>query len=200
MPSQQSSVAPSSSDQPVGAEDASLLDQVARGEIREVLSVLMEREGAAVHRFCLQQLRDGALAEDVVQTVFVQAYRDLPRFTPRSSIRVWLFTIARNRCLDELRRARRWRNLLTWPGTLPDLAGAVAEPEGERHQWQTAFKDCLARLSAQVRECLLLRFSANLSYEEIANVTGGKAGALRVRIARAMPVLRRCLQHKEVEP
>lgn len=192
--------------------DASIAAQVAGGDVRGALVALMARHGTEIHRFCFQQLRDAALAEDVVQTVFVQAYQDLPQFQARASVRAWLFSIARNRCVDELRRARRWRNLITWPGTLPDHGTTPSEPEPARRAdhghpgeagggaWRAAFRDCLDKLSPRVRECVLLRFSANLSYEEIANITGHRTGTLRTRIARALPALRRCLQRKGVEP
>jgi DNA-directed RNA polymerase specialized sigma24 family protein len=81
----------------------------ARGDHRGALTILMHAYGRDLHRHCFQVLRDRDLADDVHQTVFVQAYRDLPGFAGRSSLRTWLYGIARHRCLDAMKIGARWR-------------------------------------------------------------------------------------------
>jgi DNA-directed RNA polymerase specialized sigma24 family protein len=63
-----------------------------------------------------------------------------------------------------------------------------------------ALEDCLRNVSAKVRAALLSRYQHNLSYEEIAESCGDKPGTLQARVTRALPVLRRCLEGKGVEP
>ncbi len=64
-------------------DDRELLALIERGEFRAALTALMTQHGVAVYRFCRQMVRDEALADDVHQQVFVQAFRDLPRFERR---------------------------------------------------------------------------------------------------------------------
>ena len=80
--------------------EAEALEALENGAPKRALSVLMQAYGTAVYRFCRQQVADPELAEEAHQMTFVQAYEGLDRFSRRSSLRTWLFSIARHRCLD----------------------------------------------------------------------------------------------------
>src|SRR6185436_18132937 len=71
--------------------DSDLLGLVANGDMTGALRLLMARHGGAVYRYCREELRDAALADDVQQQVFIEAFRDLGRFRGGSSLRTWLF-------------------------------------------------------------------------------------------------------------
>ena len=63
-----------------------------------------------------------------------------------------------------------------------------------------ALDDCLAQLTPEVRAAVLMRFQQGLRYDEIARGTGERSGTLHMRVTRALPVLRRCLEGKGIEP
>jgi RNA polymerase sigma factor (sigma-70 family) len=107
-----------------GEPDRDVLDLVARGDMRGALTQLMVRYGDGVYRYCFRMLGDGTLADEVRQEVFVEAYRDLELLSRRSTVKAWLFTIARNRVLDTVRSPRRGRRNLVRHDT-------TAVPEGE---------------------------------------------------------------------
>lgn len=166
---------------------------------RASIAALMEAHGDAVFGFCLRVMRDRALAEDVVQQVFLEAYRDLDRFEGRSSPRSWLFGIADHRCLDALKSQQRRSNLIE------NNEQAVLEFEdpgpgpleyADDVRLFAALDDCLKRLSPDVRATVLLRFQTELTYEELAVLLAATADTLQVRVARALPILRRCLEKK----
>src|ERR1041384_5741983 len=90
--------------------DSDVLDLVANRDMTGALRRLMQRHGTAVYRYCREALRDAALAEDVHQQVFIAAFRDLPKFHGRSTLRTWLFAIARHRSLDAAKSRRRARS------------------------------------------------------------------------------------------
>src|SRR5262249_11547038 len=92
---------------PVADPDSDVLGLVANGDMKGALRRLMQRHGTSVYRYCREALRDRALAEDVQQQVFVSAFRDLPKFSGRSTVRTWLFAIARHRVLDAAKSRRR---------------------------------------------------------------------------------------------
>src|SRR5215510_14297866 len=92
---------------PPGDEDSDVLDLVAHGDMRGALRRLMERHGGGVYRFCREELRDATLADDVHQQVFIQVYRDLGTFHRRSTVKTWLYAIARHRVLDAAKSRRR---------------------------------------------------------------------------------------------
>jgi RNA polymerase sigma-70 factor, ECF subfamily len=173
-----------------------------RGSPDDALAVLMRAYGAAVYRYCRQMVVDEDLAQEVHQMTFVQAHEGLARFARRSSLRTWIFGIARHRCLDLLKMDRRRRKRFGPIEEAPD----VPEPRGSIEDYLAgrslarALESCLRGLAPRVRAAVLLRFQQGLSYPEIGRLSNEKAPALQVRVARALPLLRRCLEEKGMAP
>jgi RNA polymerase sigma-70 factor, ECF subfamily len=159
------------------------------------LRSLMQRHGTSVYRYCREALRDRALAEDVHQQVFIAAFRDLPRFSGRSTVRTWLFAIARHRVLDAAKSRRRARSHVDG-----DDAAHIPDPRpspGERMddvRLREALVACLQRLAPHVLTALLLRFQQGFTFEEMADACHEKPGTLQAQVARAMPALRTCIE------
>jgi RNA polymerase sigma-70 factor (ECF subfamily) len=132
----------------------------------------------------------------------VQAFEDLSDFADRATFKGWLLGIARHRCLDLLKSKRRWLRIVASHEDAADVADHSPSAEA-RLTFQTAaaaVAECLQALPMAMREAVSLRYRQNLSYDEMASAIGERAGTLRVRVARALPLLRRCLQGKGVEP
>jgi RNA polymerase sigma-70 factor (ECF subfamily) len=156
----------------------------------------METHGPAVYRFCRAFLNDPDLAEDAHQMTFVQAFEGLSRFRGESSFASWLFGIARHRCLDVAKSQRRRQRRFLATDQPPETAHPDPGPEAglSLRARGKALGRCLAELAPQVRATVLLRYQQELSYAEIGSLRGEKAAALQMRVARALPVLRRCLE------
>jgi RNA polymerase sigma-70 factor, ECF subfamily len=141
-----------------------------------------------VYAYVAGLLRDPAAAEEVTAAAFERAYRKRNRFDPgRGEPRAWLFGIARNAALDELRRRGRQAELSAEPA---DLAAASADShlaEGER---RLAVSAALARLRPAERELIALKFFAGLSNAEIAAVIGASESNAGTRLHRALTKLR----------
>jgi RNA polymerase sigma factor (sigma-70 family) len=182
--------------------DGEALEALERRDYREVLVRLMQAHGDEIHAFCAGLLGSRDLADDLCQVVFIDVFQALPRYEPRASLRAWLFGIARHRCLDAVRGRRRWGALVEPASELPEAAaeGARSDEKLAAAQLGKAVEDCLQSLPPQTRALLLLRFRSQLSYEEMASTCGEKIGTLRVRVARALPLVRRCLEEKEMAP
>ena len=178
------------------------LAAVERGDADAALDLLMRAHGAAVYRYCRQMTGDDELAEEVLQMTFVQAHEGLTGFARRSSLRTWLFGIARHRCLDLLKMDRRRRRRFGPLDEAPDRPqpGGGAEERLAARARARALAVCLRALAPRARAAVLLRFQQGLSYPEIARLSNEKAPALQVRVARALPVLRRCLEEKGMAP
>lgn len=176
-------------------EDGDVLDLIAAGELEEALERLMDRHGEAMHRYCCTALSCEALADDVLQKVFIEAYRDLRSFSGRSTLRAWLFGITRHRVLDEKRvtkRSLQRQRQLKGDGA-PDPRPLAAE-QIDDEQLRLALLGCVSELGEHVRNALLLRFQQGFSFEEMAEICKEKAGTLQARVARALPVLRECIE------
>lgn len=157
----------------------------------------MQRYGDEIYRHCRQVTGSDALAADVHQTVFVQAYRDLPRFGGRSSFRTWLYAIARNRCLDALKQERRRRFRFQQGIDISERPdpGPSARARLQTHSESQAMALALGSLKPDVRIAVLLRYREEMSYEEMAEVCGERAATLQARVQRALPKLKKALQN-----
>jgi len=175
--------------------DADVLLLVDRGDTQRALHRLMDRHGAAVYRFCCEGLRDPRLADDVHQQVFLEAFRDLATFGRRSTVRCWLFGIARHRLLDAAKRRRRARARISESdlGAIPD-AGPSPCDALEHAQLHAALVACVREFDNELQTALLLRYQQGFTFEEMAAICGEKPGTLQARVARALPVLRTCLE------
>lgn len=133
-------------------------------------------------------LRDRAAAEDVTALAFERALRRRGSYRPsRGSERAWLFGIARNAALDELRRRRRTASLAADP---PDGAPSPDE-EAELALRRADLRRALASLSPRDRELIALRFHAGLSTRELATVLGISESNSATQLHRAMQRLRK---------
>lgn len=160
----------------------------------------MRAYGSAVYRYCRQMTGDDDLAQEAHQMTFVQAYEGLPRFAGRSAPRTWLFGIARHRCLDLLKVTRRRRQRFGEEIAETAAPGGTVEEKLAERSRARALVRCLEQLAPRVRDTLLLRFQQGLSYPDIARLSNEKAPALQIRVARALPLLRRCLEEGGMAP
>jgi len=150
----------------------------------------------ALYRECVRDmyayvrtlLGDDASAEDVTAQAFERAYRRRSTFDARrGSERGWLFGIARNAALDELRRRKRAAPIL---GELPDEAARAPEEEAELTVRRTTVRVALAALAPRDRELVALKFHGGLSNAEIAAVLGTSETNAGTRVHRAVSKLR----------
>jgi RNA polymerase sigma-70 factor, ECF subfamily len=143
-----------------------------------------------VYAYVMTLLRDPAAAEDVTALAFERAYRRRRTFDRRrGEERGWLFGIARNAALDELRRRRRVAALVTEPSEEPESADAAEGVEVTLRR--TAVQAALAQLSGREREIVALKFHAGLSNAELAGVLGVSESNAGTLLYRTMEKLRK---------
>lgn len=175
--------------------DSDVVGLVANGDMTGALRLLMARHGTTVYRYCREALRDATLADDVQQQVFIAAFRDLPGFSQRASVRTWLFAIARHRVLDAVKARRRAGSHIEEDDAMdvPDPRPSAGESIDDVRLGQ-ALVDCLRKLREKVRIALLLRFQQGFSFEDMAVVCQEKPGTLQAQVTRALPILRACIE------
>jgi len=163
-------------------------------DLRRALTLLMNRYGDEVYRFAYAMTRSRHLADEVRQQVFVEVYRDLTGFAGRASFRAWLLGITRHRCLDATKKHRRWTNRFkNEPPLDEELDEHELERDVDRSKLAKILAACLAKLAPAARDAVVLRYHQDLSYDEASAIAGDQAGTLQQRVARALPVLRRCV-------
>ena len=141
-----------------------------------------------VYAYVATLLRDRAAAEDVTAAAFERAYRKQRTYNAgRGTERAWLFGIARNAALDELRRRRRTAALTADPA---DLEAAAPEDGADAALRRAAVRTALATLEPRERELVALKFHAGLANAEIAGVLGVSVSNAGTQLHRAMTKLR----------
>ena len=167
-------------------ESSTVLQRIASGE-PGALAELYDRFAGLVHGLSLRILRDPADAEDVVQEVFVQVWRQAGSFDPgRGSLQAWLCMIARSRALDRLRRRSARRE------DPEDEAPAPGDSPTPEHT--LAVRKALLALPEEQRRALELAYYEGLTQSEIAQRLGHPLGTVKTRIRSAMIRLREVLE------
>jgi RNA polymerase sigma-70 factor (ECF subfamily) len=146
-----------------------------------------------VYAYVLTLLRDRAAAEDATAIAFERAYRRRRTFDRRrGDERGWLFGIARNAALDELRRRRRTAGLVVDPEDVSE--DALADGEDEEHAVRrAAVRQALAALAPRERELIALKFHAGLTNAELGSVLGVSESNAGTMLHRAVQKLRRAV-------
>lgn len=154
------------------------------------LETLFDRHSAGVHAFLSRLVRDGALAEDLLQSTFLSVVRSRDRYRPGSPVVPWLLTIAGNAARDTLRRTRLQVEVLAGDTAPPEpSAEQVHGDPGARKRIEAAF----ATLPEPQREAVLMHKVHGLSFEEIGQALGITPTAARIRAHRGYEALRALL-------
>jgi RNA polymerase sigma-70 factor (ECF subfamily) len=151
---------------------------------------LVERYQLRLRYYLRKMLRDGHRAEDALQDVWLAVFRGLSRLADLGAFRAWLYRIARDRALGELRKRRppcRPLEAVEWADKKVEETPVTAEDVGRVHA-------ALDELAAEHREVLVLRYVEGMSYEEISRVVGCQVGTVRSRLHYAKRSLRGVLE------
>ena len=160
----------------------------APSEVETAFVELYRSSRDDVYAYVAGMLRDRSAAEDVTAQAFERAYRRRKSFNPkRGTRRAWLFGIARNAALDELRRRSRHAKLAAEPA---DDAAVPADEVAEVSLRRAALREAMAELTARERELVALKFFAGLANAEIAAVIGTSESNAGTRLHRVLEKLR----------
>ena len=177
---------------------------VSSGEVsgEALLAGIYREYSGPIHTYVFHLLGNQEDADDVTQEVFIRAYARLDQLREPSSLRSWLYRIATNLCMDQMRRRSRIRRVLGLaislsPGDDPDSGPApdVAQPAAQAALESVAERDHIAaalrRMPPKYATCLLMSSLQGLSYHEIAEAMGVSPGAAAVRLSRARDLFAR---------
>jgi RNA polymerase sigma-70 factor, ECF subfamily len=154
---------------------------------RAALDTLLRRHIDLIHAVCSRMAGNPADAADATQEALIAIVRGLPRFDRRAAPRTWMYRVATNACLDELRRRGRRPRLglddamAEQPDPGPPLDRSVTD--------RLTLDDALARLPDEFRVAVVLRDVQGMDYAQIAEVLQIPLGTVRSRIARGRQAL-----------
>jgi RNA polymerase sigma-70 factor (ECF subfamily) len=174
-------------------EDESKLLRLACQGDKSAQGAIYELYVDAVYRFMYYRTKNQAVAEDLTAEVFAQMIQSIHRYEDRGlPFGAWLFSIARARLVDYIRKQKR-REILHLDDLLP-ISNPRQETSPEQVLDEARFVSLLRPLTEQQREIIILRFVGELSNAEIAEVVGSNANAVKQMMYRAIRRLRRAME------
>jgi len=186
-------------DQASSLTDERLVELSLDGD-EDAFGILVRRYQRRLTAFLGQLVGDLELARELSQEAFVRAWSALERFDPRYRFSTWLFRIAHNLGIDQLRRRRLQTVSLYRTDSDGDEVEVVVpdadkDPLGhlENHALASELRQVIDGLRPEYRELILLRHFAGLSYQEIAEFKGMPLGTVKNKLFRAHSVLRKAL-------
>ena len=171
--------------------DTALVQRILDGDV-EAYAQLVDRHHDRCARVALRILGNREDAEEAMQDAFLRAFRSLGEYEDRERFAAWLTRILVNQCRTMLARTCRTESLFVDADPcfidVASTAGWPADPA-----W-CALDGALQQLPADQREAIVLRYTDDLTYEEMARITGARESALKMRVKRAFARLRELLQ------
>jgi RNA polymerase sigma-70 factor, ECF subfamily len=174
-----------------GVPDGILVGQAQAGDQR-AFELLVSRYHRPLVSYIRVFLKDGDQVSDVLQQVYLQLYLSLPILLTNVSLKGWLFQVARNRCLDELRRRRRRAetpfSILAWDSREEELSPIEAIPDPD-----PLLDEAMASLPPKFRLIVHLRCFKQLTFAEIGRMLEMPKNTVKTYFYRALPHLRSAL-------
>jgi RNA polymerase sigma-70 factor (ECF subfamily) len=190
---------------PREAMDQELMLRVRKGE-RRAFEELFARFKGPIMSYIYRFISDRDRAEDICQEVFLRVWRARESYEPRAKVSTWLWTLAHNVAIDELRKKTEQplqQNQDEEGSRIPDLLERIESPLASAEEQlienarESNVQACIGKLSEQQRDALLMKIHAELSYDEIAETLKTNAGAIKALIYRAKLALIACLERSE---
>lgn len=163
------------------------------------LAELVRRYQNDIFRFCLHYVRDVERAKEMSQETFIRVYVARARFDANRKFRPWLLCIARNLCLNEIKRKKAvsMESLEEYASTARDESGDVLRYSADgpdqlliASERRAMVAEALAKLDPESREIVTLRFFERMQARDIAEVVGSTEGAVRTRLHRILKSMR----------
>lgn len=180
------------------ANDEHLMARLSAGE-DEALVELVSRYQNDVFRFSLHYLKNVEVAKEMAQETFLRVYAARDRFDVTRKFKPWLLCIARNLCLNEIKRKKtvHMETLESYASSARDESGEVLQAPDDgpaelvmTHERHAALMAALDQLPEEAREIVTLRYFQRLSAREIAEIMDSTEGAIRTRLHRILKQLR----------
>jgi RNA polymerase sigma-70 factor (ECF subfamily) len=180
---------------------AELVQRCTRGD-QSAFDSLVRMHMNAVLGLAFNYLGNFHTAEDIAQDTFVQAFQSIPTLRDGARFKVWLLRIARNKCIDHIRRTPRWMSIDQDQELQKEVSLKVAAVPGPEEEACISFTEAdllaaLGTLREDYREIFVMKHIDNLSYREIAEILGMTASAVGEKLYRVRTMIREKLTATE---
>jgi RNA polymerase sigma-70 factor (ECF subfamily) len=175
--------------------DMAIIRRAQHGDER-AFALIVQAYEAPIFNYVLRMVGDRTLAEDLTQDVFLHVFRGLRGYSRRARFTTWLFQVAKNRVIDEIRAVERRPRTLVAIEDAPQLE--VVDAPIEQNEAIEILLDEVEKLSPDLKEALLLRDIAGLSYNEISDTLDVTLATVKWRIFKAREEVQQALEEQGV--
>ncbi len=180
--------------------DEALMLRYQQGEVR-AFEILLNRHRKPIFNFILRFVQRRELAEDLLQETFLRVIRSAAKYKQQAKFTTWLYTIARNLCVDQSRRAKHRRaqsldsplSTADGSGTLLDVVAGNELPSDRKavsKEIHKKLQEALGQLSEEQREVFLMREFLDMPFKQISDVVGVTENTVKSRMRYALQKLR----------
>ena len=174
--------------------DIELVERYFRGDTAAFDEIMIRYE-RQIYRVCYRFVENRDDALDLAQDVFVKAFEHLPTFRRESTFKTWLYRIAINHCLNHVRKNSQQFVEVTefTASTRPAIQHQLEHEEQREH-----FRRLVKRLPPKQKAILELRINEQLTYEEIAKISGRSVSTIKASVFFALEKLRKLVKHSSL--
>ena len=171
---------------------------------REAFGILVENFQTRIYSFCYQFFRDRDIATEMTQETFLRAYRYIKKYDSKRKFSTWIYSIAKNICIDEKRKMDRSKTV-----PIDDINPSTIQSSRQSYHLKDPsqitlhledrmlLEEAIAELPEKYRAAIILCYFQELPYQEIADVLGLSLNLVKVRIFRAKKQLLEILKEKQ---
>jgi len=176
-------------------EDADLVDRYLAGDMT-AFDELMIRYERQIYRVCYRFVENREDAMDLAQEVFIKAFEHLGSFRRESSLKTWLYRIAMNHCINHLKKhSQDFVEVTEYTGSVRATVQSQLEDREQREQ----FRRLVKQLPPKQKAILELRINEQLSYEEIARISGRSISTIKASVFFALEKMRKLIKDPSVK-
>jgi RNA polymerase sigma-70 factor, ECF subfamily len=181
--------------------DIVLMDLIKKGD-EKAFELLLSRHQRTVFNLAFRFLNEQAEAEDVTQETFIRIFKSAETYTPEAKFTTWLYTIVKNLCFNSLRKRRSVHIVSVDEEELPEIPSENDDPLEilDRKRLRSRVIAAVNSLPENMRVAVLLHKFHGLQYDEIADILGCSANAVKLRVHRAKAVLAKNLNDFRMKP
>ena len=174
--------------------DIDLIERYFAGQT-QAFDEIMIRYERQIYRVCYRFVENREDAMDLAQDVFVKAFEHLPTFRRESSLKTWLYRIAINHCLNHVKKhSQEFVEVTEYTGSITSSVHAELEHQEQRQH----FRRLVKQLPPKQKAILELRINEDLSYEEIARISGRSTSTIKASVFFALEKLRKLVKDPTV--
>src|SRR5436190_18225613 len=171
--------------------DNSIVERYLAGDMT-AFDELMIRYERQIYRVCYRFVDNRDDAMDLAQDVFIKAFEHLSSFRRESSLKTWLYRIAMNHCINHVKKhSQEFVEVTEYTGSIRPSVHAQMEHQEQREQ----FRRMIKHLPPKQKAILELRINEQLSYEEIAKISGRTVSTIKASVFFALQKLRKLARH-----